>query len=247
MFRFCASLITVNFTNTTGAGTLTSKFSNIFTACPSLTRGVLKNAEYTLSYSGCKLSREELESVFDNLDTIGAASQTLTITNNWGAPTPVTRTGTPSVGGKTITMADTTGIIAGMQVTGTGSPLTTVRSVTFQDTGDTVTLGGHGLQNGDEVSFATITTTTGIVANRIYYVVNSATDTFRVAATVGGPALALTTNGSGTLRYRTQVESILTNTSVTVSRPMTSGTASSLSFRQLRTGTALLKGWAVTG
>jgi hypothetical protein len=248
MFSGCISLTSVPLL-ISGAGTNTGKFSGIFASCISLTRAALNGSEYQISYSGCKLSKEELESIFDYLDTIGAASQTITVTNNWGAPTPVTLTGTTTAGSTTITMANTTGIAVGMQITGTGSPLTTARAVTFTDAGDLVNLASHGLNNGDEVSFATIVTTTGIVTNRIYYVVNATTGTFQVAATLNGTALPITTTGtpSGTLRYRTQVVSINPNVSITVSRPMTSGGANSLGFRQLRTGTAFLKGWLVTG
>lgn len=71
-------------------------------------------------------------------------------------------------------------------------------NVTFQDAGDTVTFASpHGLLNGDSVVFTTITTTTGIVINTRYYVVNAATNTIQVASTLGGPALPLTNNGTG--------------------------------------------------
>lgn len=72
-------------------------------------------------------------------------------------------------------------------------------AVTFQDTGDTVTLNNHGLSNNTGVSFSSITSTTGISVNTLYYVVGATTNTFQVATSVGGSALALTTNGSGTL------------------------------------------------
>jgi hypothetical protein len=72
-------------------------------------------------------------------------------------------------------------------------------SVTFQDTGDTVTLNSHGIAAGTAISFTSITSTTGISTNTLYYVVNPTTNTFQVATSVGGSALALTTNGSGTM------------------------------------------------
>lgn len=72
-------------------------------------------------------------------------------------------------------------------------------SVTFQDTGDTVTLNSHGISAGTAISFTSITSTTGISANTLYYVVNPTTNTFQVATSIGGSALALTTNGSGTM------------------------------------------------
>ena len=144
-------------------------------------------------------------------------------------------------------MASTAGIAVEMQVTGIGTPSTTAIAVTFTDAGDTVNLAAHGLSNNDEVSFAAIVTTTGIIINKIYYVVGVTTDTFQVALTLGGAAVNLVTDGSGTLRYKATVTNIDPNVSVTLSRPATSTGTNTLSFRNLKTNTALLKGWAVTG
>jgi hypothetical protein len=69
---------------------------------------------------------------------------------------------------------------------------------TFTDSGDLVTANSHGLSNGWMVSFLTIVTTTGIAISTRYYVVGATTNTFQVAATVGGSALTLTTDGTGT-------------------------------------------------
>lgn len=77
--------------------------------------------------------------------------------------------------------------------------LTGTVSVTFQDTGDTVTYNSHNLVAGDSVVFTVITTTTGIAINTRYYVVNPTTNTFQVASSPGGSALALTNNGTGTM------------------------------------------------
>jgi hypothetical protein len=74
----------------------------------------------------------------------------------------------------------------------------TATANTFTDVGDLVTASAHGLSNGWMVSFATIVTTTGIAISTRYYVVGATTNTFQVAATVGGSALTLTTDGSGT-------------------------------------------------
>lgn len=73
------------------------------------------------------------------------------------------------------------------------------QAVTFTDAGDLVNLTAHGLNDGQVVSFTSITSTTGISVNTAYYVVGSATNTFQVSATSGGSALTLTTDGSGTL------------------------------------------------
>lgn len=72
-------------------------------------------------------------------------------------------------------------------------------AVTFQDAGDTVTLNAHGLSNGAVVRFSSIASTTGISANTSYYVVGAAANTFQLAASPGGSALALTTDGTGVL------------------------------------------------
>jgi len=177
-----------------------------------------------------------------------ASAGTIIISSNWGAPTTVALTGTTTAQSTTITMASTSGIEVGMQVTGTGSPLSnTTTSVSFTDAGDIVTLSNHGLSTNDEISFVVITTTTGIVVNTIYYVIFVSSSTFQLAATPNGAALPLTTNGSGSSRHRTEVASITPNVSVTMTRPMASSGTNTLAFRQLKTGTALMKNWTVTG
>ena len=73
------------------------------------------------------------------------------------------------------------------------------RACTFQDSGDTATLTAHGFLNGAKVSFSVINSTTGISTYTRYYVVGQTANTFQVAATIGGTALALTTNGTGSV------------------------------------------------
>lgn len=265
MFQSCVSLLNVPVFDCTALTNIASMFigANNLTEIPamnfnsvtsattnafnslSLASFLATNLKITLSLAGTKLSKSALETVFNNLG-IGT-SQTITISNTWGAPTPVSLTGTLASGSVTITMASTTGLVTGMQVTGTNTSLTKGRAVTFTDVGDLVTLNNHGLSDGDEVSFSTITSTTGIVINTIYYVVGSTTNTFQVASSVGGSALPLTTNGSGTVKYNSTIVSIVPNTSVTMSRPMADGSAQTLSFRLLGTYKAILKGWTVTG
>lgn len=72
-------------------------------------------------------------------------------------------------------------------------------AVTFQETGDTVTLAGHTLEAGEVIQFSAINTTTGIVIDTDYYVINPSGDTFQLAATEGGAVLPLTNDGDGTL------------------------------------------------
>jgi hypothetical protein len=75
---------------------------------------------------------------------------------------------------------------------------TTVTACTFTDSGDLVTASSHGLSDGWTVVLQTIVTTTGASVNVRYYVISSTSSTFQLAATVGGSAIALTTNGTGT-------------------------------------------------
>lgn len=76
-------------------------------------------------------------------------------------------------------------------------------SVTFTDADDTVTLASHGLKTGDLVSFTVITSTTGISINTGYYAIVSSSSVFQLASSLAnaqaGTALALTTNGTGTM------------------------------------------------
>lgn len=74
-------------------------------------------------------------------------------------------------------------------------------AVTLQDTGDTVTKTSHGLANGQIIRFLTIVTTTGISTATDYFVITATTNTFQVSLTSGGAAVALTTDGSGTITY----------------------------------------------
>ena len=201
----------------------------------------------TVGFTDCQLSATAITEILTNLVPRTATSATITLTGNWGLGTIVSRSFTITDGSTTITTGNTASLVAGMQVTGTGSPLSSPVAVTFQDTGDTVTLVAHGLENDDEVSFAAITSTTGLALNTIYYIVNKTTDTFQVASTIGGSPLPLTTDGSGTMRHRTEIVSIVANTSITMSRPMRGTGSQTLAFRTLKTGTALLKNWAVTG
>jgi len=245
MFLGCLSLVTVPAFNTVLVTNFGSGITSMFAGCVSLTRASISNISANISFTGCKLNKEELESIFDSLNT---AASTITISSNWGAPTPVTKTSiTTTARSVTIPMANTTGIEVGMQVTGNNSPLTTITSVDLNGTDDWVHLASHGLIDGDEVTFSLILGTTGIVADKIYYVAGTiASNSFQLAATPSGSVLPLTGNGTAKLKYRTEVASIIPNTSVTMTRPMASSGTSTLLFQQLKTGTAVLKGWVVS-
>ena len=71
--------------------------------------------------------------------------------------------------------------------------------VTFTDSTDTVNRTAHGYTNGQTVQFYNIVSTTGITAGQTYYVINATANTFQISTSSGGSAVALTTDGSGTL------------------------------------------------
>ena len=63
-----------------------------------------------------------------------------------------------------------------------------------------VTMTSHGFLNGDRVRFKTINSTTGIVVNTFYYVIDSGPNVFRLSLVSGGTAaIDLTTDGTGTI------------------------------------------------
>lgn len=69
-------------------------------------------------------------------------------------------------------------------------------------TNDVITSNGHGLQNGDMVNFDTSGTLPAGLASyttdALYYVIERATNTFKVSLTLGGSAVDITSTGSGT-------------------------------------------------
>jgi len=71
--------------------------------------------------------------------------------------------------------------------------------VTFTDVSDSVNRAEHGYSNGMQVRFFNITTTTGIVNDQYYFVINATTNTFQVSATLNGPPIVLTNDGTGQL------------------------------------------------
>jgi hypothetical protein len=71
--------------------------------------------------------------------------------------------------------------------------------VTFTAATSTVNRTAHGLSNGSIIQFYGIVTTTGVLLNANYYVINATVNTFQVALTANGSAVAMTNNGSATL------------------------------------------------
>ncbi len=78
----------------------------------------------------------------------------------------------------------------------TGTKAYVAQSVTADASTDKVSLTSHGLANGDRVKFGGTAVPGGLTAGLWYYVVSSATNDFKVAATSGGSAINLTSNGT---------------------------------------------------
>lgn len=244
MFTNCFSLTGIPALNVSRVST----FTNTFNFTQNLTYVILSGMAYSVSFINSRLERPAMENLFTSLGTAINPSQIITITNNPATSATYTRVCSLTAKSNIISASSTSALAVGMQFTGSGSPLTTPINVTFSATGSLVNLSAHGLENNDEISFASITTTTGILTSRIYYVANKTTDNFQIASAISGSALTLTNNGSGTMRYRSEISSITANTAILITRPATSSvTNTSLIFRPLKTGTALLKGWTVTG
>jgi hypothetical protein len=61
---------------------------------------------------------------------------------------------------------------------------------------DKITLNNHGYPNGYPITFTSLGTVTGISTGTVYYIVNSATNDFQIASTVGGSPIDLTGTNS---------------------------------------------------
>lgn len=71
-----------------------------------------------------------------------------------------------------------------------------VLDATAQNTGDTITKTSHGLVNTTKIVFQPGYTPTGLTAGTVYFVVGATTNTFQVATTSGGSAVAITADST---------------------------------------------------
>jgi hypothetical protein len=81
-------------------------------------------------------------------------------------------------------------------------------AATSQNVGDTITKNTHGLANGTKLMLTILTGTGGLSATVVYYVISTALNTFQVSLTLGGAAVAITSDG--TLQYHTLVQELIT-------------------------------------
>lgn len=225
--------------NATTLGTLTSNGNNV---------SVMNATGMKVSFSvtGQKMGKTELETMFTNI-TPNATSQTVTITNNWGADPVVSKTATWTTSTKDVSITVSGNVVAGMQAYGV---IQTPIACTFTDATDMITTSGGVIAPvvGSMVTFPTITSTTGITTNTLYYVVYSTIGTnFQVSLTPGGAPVTLTTNGTGTVKWSLQVTNVATNTVTLNNYPMINGTSQTITFRYLNTNAASFKNWTITG
>lgn len=83
-------------------------------------------------------------------------------------------------------------------------------SVAADNATDVFTAASHGLANGQAVifsgTFGSVTLPTGISPSVVYYVVNTATNTFQVSSEVGGAVTTFTTDGTAVFVYKALLE-----------------------------------------
>jgi hypothetical protein len=234
---------------------LAAKFDKIGTQGASGKKNRLNSLRLTSTTSAFGGSSPQVDATYTSMDATALETlfgdlpnnlaKTIAITGSTGCDTLISKASSGTTNGSTtVTMANTSSLVTGMECYGTG--LSDAYACTFQDTGDTVTINSHGLTNGMKVAFATIVTTTGLTAYTPYFVVNQSTNTFQVEATLGGGALTLTTDGSGTMITYPTIVTINTNVSIVLDRPAHATGTVTVTAGVLLRSIANLKGWTVT-
>ncbi len=95
------------------------------------------------------------------------------------------------------TARKTRGLLAAISTNLTARATSTITGLSAAT--DTVTETSTGLSNGDQIVFTDVGASSTLVVGRIYYVVNKATNSFKVSATSGGSAITI---GTATVAYR---------------------------------------------
>lgn len=268
MFQSCQSLVTIPTFNTSKATTFGAMFnganslagisalnmSNATVAAASFASSTSSmgncqatGMKFAIDFSNSLMGKTNLETMFTNLGT-PASAQTLTITNNPGADTAVSKVSNWTTSSKNVTIASSGSVVAGMYMY--SSVAIQAINCSFTDASDRVTVTGGPATapiDGTLVAFPSIVSTTGITINTLYYVVNAGGSSFQVALTPGGAPIALTTNGTGTMRYALTVTSVVGTTVTLDNFPMAAGTGLTVTFRYLNTNLASFKLWTVTG
>lgn len=88
----------------------------------------------------------------------------------------------------------------GWKISNTTGTLTFTMTFTADSSNETITLSNHGFSDGDKIKVANSggALPAPLAAGTTYFVRDVTTNTFKLAATLGGAAINLTTNGTGT-------------------------------------------------
>ena len=86
-------------------------------------------------------------------------------------------------------------------------------SVTVDSSTDTVTWNSHGMSDGQKIGFFASVMPGGLSAGTLYFVRDAATNTFKVAATSGGAAIDITTNGTTVTAHTTLTSTVSASSS----------------------------------
>jgi hypothetical protein len=204
------------------------------------------NLRFTTTYTGCGINKDNLETIFTNLGSVGAGSQSITITGNPGSDTQLTKTATWTNNSNVVTMANTVGVTVGTQFTGTNMADNIAITVQANNTISTTAY----IDNATYISFANVTTT-NLVANTRYWVSNRAesggTYYYQLSGSNGGATITFT-SGSANMRINRIATTVNTNANVILSAwPSGNGTGASVTTRVLNTNIATFKGWSTTG
>lgn len=246
MFSNTVNLLNIDSMNLSNGTTFSNMFSKeVFGNYSTLSSFDGFGMKYSIDFNHALLSKSALENIFMNCGTANLASQSFNISNNYGADTPIVMTGTITSGSSVISMSDTSNLQSGMLTRGQG--ISDPVAVTLTSSDSTVNRIGHGLRNNTSVSFNTIVSTSGISPFTIYYVVNTAADSFQVSNLPGGSNIALIGDGSGSVLYPSYIEVINPNVSIKLSAPASDNGSITVSNRLLDTSNATLKGWTIIG
>jgi hypothetical protein len=220
-----------------------TNLSNFMYGSLGMSKVSITGPRFAFAVDNFKLSKAALETLFMNLGT-GTGTTALSVTGNYGADTPFSKTTTATSGSAVLTATDTSGLTVGMQATGTG--VSTGLAVTYAMNTDLFMRTAHGIPDGTPVSFTT-PVSGSLPAYKNAYVVNATADTFKVSLTPGGAAVDLGSDGSATMLFLNTITAIVPNTSITLAVPASASGAASRNFRNLRTAYGTLKGWNITG
>lgn len=235
-----------NFSNVAaGGGSFIQAGSGLGTSTP-LMYSNIQGLRFTHTYVNCGINKENLEYAFANVGAAGAASQVITITNNPGADTALSKTSTWTNTSNVITMANTVGVSVGTQIT--GANIANALAVTV-NSNNTVSLASY-IDNDTYIAFANVQTT-NLAANTRYWVSNRAesggTYFYELAPSEGGNTITFT-SGTANMLVNRIVTTVNTNANVEISAwPSGNGTNATATTRNLNTNIATFRGFGITG